>query len=108
MVIPTNRPVIRKDGDDLIYKTKKAKYAAVINKIAELRAEGRPVLVGTTDVETSELLSRMLKMRGIPHNVLNAKQFAREAEIVAQARSVKYRNRGHQHGRSRNRYQAFS
>ena len=85
VVIPTNRPVIRKDGDDLIYKTKKAKYAAVINKIAELRAEGRPVLVGTTDVETSELLSRMLKMRGIPHNVLNAKQFAREAEIVAQA-----------------------
>ncbi len=85
VVIPTNRPVIRKDGDDLIYKTKKAKYAAVINKIAELRSEGRPVLVGTTDVETSELLSRMLKMRGIPHNVLNAKQFAREAEIVAQA-----------------------
>lgn len=85
VVIPTNRPVIRKDGDDLIYKTKKAKYAAVINKIAELRAAGRPVLVGTTDVETSELLSRMLKMRGIPHNVLNAKQFAREAEIVAQA-----------------------
>lgn len=85
VVIPTNRPVIRKDGDDLIYKTKKAKYAAVINKIAELRAEGRPVLVGTTDVETSELLSRMLKMRGIKHNVLNAKEHAREAEIVAQA-----------------------
>ena len=85
VVIPTNRPVIRKDNDDLIYRTKKAKYAAVINKVAELRAAGRPVLVGTTDVDTSELLSRMLKMRGIPHNVLNAKQFAREAEIVAQA-----------------------
>ncbi|MGM9768856.1 MAG: preprotein translocase subunit SecA [Candidatus Cryptobacteroides sp.] len=85
VVIPTNRPVIRQDNDDLIYKTKKAKYAAVINKVAELRAAGRPVLVGTTDVDTSELLSRMLKMRGIPHNVLNAKQFAREAEIVAQA-----------------------
>lgn len=85
VVIPTNRPVIRKDEDDKIYKTKKAKYAAVINKIEELRKAGRPVLVGTTDVDTSELLSRMLKMRGIPHNVLNAKQFAREAEIVAQA-----------------------
>ena len=85
VVIPTNRPVIRQDNDDLIYKTKKAKYAAVINKVVELREAGRPVLVGTTDVDTSELLSRMLKMRGIPHNVLNAKQFAREAEIVAQA-----------------------
>ena len=85
VVIPTNRPVIRVDEEDKIYKTKKAKYAAVINKIEELRTAGRPVLVGTTDVDTSELLSRMLKMRGIPHNVLNAKQFAREAEIVAQA-----------------------
>jgi len=85
VVIPTNRPVIRVDEEDKIYKTKKAKYAAVINKIEELRNSGRPVLVGTTDVDTSELLSRMLKMRGIPHNVLNAKQFAREAEIVAQA-----------------------
>ena len=85
VVIPTNRPVIRVDEEDKIYKTKKAKYAAVINKIEELRNAGRPVLVGTTDVDTSEFLSRMLKMRGIPHNVLNAKQFAREAEIVAQA-----------------------
>ena len=85
VVIPTNRPVIRQDNDDLIYKTKKAKYAAVINKVVELRAAGRPVLVGTTDVDTSELLSRMLKMRGIPHNVLNAKQFVCFSEIVAQA-----------------------
>ena len=85
VVIPTNRPVIRDDQDDLIYKTKKAKYAAVINRIVELTNAGRPVLVGTTDVETSELLSRMLRMRGIKHNVLNAKQHAREAEIVAQA-----------------------
>ena len=85
MVIPTNRPVIRDDQEDLIYKTKKAKYTAVIERIAALSAEGRPVLVGTTDVETSELLSRMLKMRGIRHNVLNAKEHAREAEIVAQA-----------------------
>ena len=85
VVIPTNRPVIRNDQDDLIYKTKKAKYTAVINKVEELVSQGRPVLVGTTDVETSELLSRMLRMRGIRHNVLNAKEHAREAEIVAQA-----------------------
>ena len=85
VVIPTNRPIARIDNDDLIYKTKKAKYEAVINKIVELIGEGRPVLVGTTDVETSELLSRMLKLRGIPHQVLNAKEHAREAEIVARA-----------------------
>ena len=85
VVIPTNRPVIRNDEEDLIYKTKKAKYNAVINKVEELVDKGRPVLVGTTDVETSELLSRMLRMRGIKHNVLNAKEHAREAEIVAQA-----------------------
>ena len=85
VVIPTNRPVIRDDQDDLIYKTKKAKYTAVINKVEELIKEGRTFLVGTTDVETSELLSRMLRMRGIKHNVLNAKEHAREAEIVAQA-----------------------
>lgn len=85
MVIPTNRPIARDDQDDIIYKTKKAKYNAVIERIAELSAQGRPVLVGTTDVETSELLSRLLKLRGIKHNVLNAKEHAREAEIVAQA-----------------------
>ena len=85
VVIPTNRPIARIDNNDLIYKTKKAKYDAVINKIVELTSEGRPVLVGTTDVETSELLSRMLKLRGIQHQVLNAKQHAREAEVVAQA-----------------------
>lgn len=85
VVIPTNRPVIRDDQDDLIYKTKKQKYNAVIVKIQELVAQGRPVLVGTTSVEISELLSRMLKMRGIKHQVLNAKQHAREAEIVALA-----------------------
>ena len=85
IVIPTNRPIARIDNEDLIYKTKKAKYEAVINKIVELTAEGRPVLVGTTDVETSELLSRMLRIRGIQHQVLNAKQHAREAEVVAHA-----------------------
>lgn len=85
IVIPTNRPVIRQDNDDLIYKTKGAKYQAVIQKVQDLVKEGRPVLVGTTDVETSELLSRMLRMRGIQHQVLNAKQHAREAEVVAHA-----------------------
>lgn len=83
--IPTNRPVVRKDGDDLIYKTKKDKYNAVIEEINRLKEAGRPVLVGTTSVEISELLSRMLKLRGIKHNVLNAKQHAREADIVAEA-----------------------
>ena len=85
VVIPTNKPILRVDENDLIYKTKKEKYNAVINKIVELTSENRPVLVGTTSVEISELLSRMLKLRGIKHNVLNAKQHAREAEIVANA-----------------------
>ena len=83
--IPTNRPVIRDDQNDIIYKTKKAKFNAVIDHVSDLIKAGRPVLVGTTDVETSELLSRMLRLRGIKHNVLNAKEHAREAEIVAQA-----------------------
>ncbi len=85
VVIPTNRPVIRDDQNDIIYKTKKAKFNAVIDKVVELSDAGRPVLVGTTDVETSELLARMMSMRGIKANVLNAKEHAREAEIVAQA-----------------------
>lgn len=85
VVIPTNKPVIRIDENDLIYKTKKEKYNAVIQKIISLTDQGRPVLVGTTSVEVSELISRMLKMRGIKHNVLNAKQHAREAEIVLNA-----------------------
>ena len=85
VVIPTNRPIARNDQNDLIYKTKKAKFEAVIAKIGELTEAGRPVLVGTTDVETSELLSRMLRLRGIDHQVLNAKQHAREAEVVRHA-----------------------
>ena len=85
VVIPTNRPIARQDENDLIYKTKKAKYEAVIAKVVELTKAGRPVLVGTTDVETSELLSRMLRLRGIDHQVLNAKQHAREAEVVKHA-----------------------
>ena len=85
VVIPTNRPVIRDDKDDLIYRTKREKYAAVIEEIDHLIKQGRPVLVGTTSVEISELLSRMLKLRGIKHNVLNAKQHQLEAQIVAEA-----------------------
>ena len=85
VVIPTNRPIARHDQNDLIYRTKKAKYEAVIAKVVELTKAGRPVLVGTTDVETSELLSRMLRLRGIDHQVLNAKQHAREAEVVKHA-----------------------
>ncbi|TAE51196.1 MAG: preprotein translocase subunit SecA [Bacteroidetes bacterium] len=84
-VIPTNRPIQRKDDDDLIYKTKREKYNAVIEQISALREKGQPVLVGTTSVEVSELLSRMLNIRKIPHNVLNAKYHQREAEIVAEA-----------------------
>ena len=85
VTIPTNRPVARVDMNDRVYKTKKEKYNAVIAEIEELVKKGRPVLVGTTSVEISELLSRMLTMRHIPHNVLNAKLHQREAEIVAQA-----------------------
>ena len=86
VVIPTNRPVIRNDEPDLVYKTKRAKYNAVIQRVLELRKQGRPVLVGTTDVETSELLLRMMERAGIRDaQLLNAKQFAREAEIVARA-----------------------
>jgi len=85
VVIPTNRPITRKDEEDLVFKTAREKYNAVIDDIIKLRDAGRPILVGTTSVEISELLSRMLKMRGIDHNVLNAKQHQREAEIVAEA-----------------------
>ncbi|MGB5990587.1 MAG: preprotein translocase subunit SecA [Marinifilaceae bacterium] len=85
VVIPTNCPIIRKDADDYLYKTKREKYNAVIEEVVELVKDGRPVLVGTTSVEVSELLARMLKLRGIRHNVLNAKLHQREADIVAEA-----------------------
>jgi preprotein translocase subunit SecA len=85
VAIPTNRPVVRKDQNDLVFKTAREKYNAVIEETAKLVAEGRPVLVGTTTVEISELLSRMLKMKGVNHQVLNAKYHQREAEIVADA-----------------------
>src|SRR5580658_4470429 len=85
VTIPTNLPVTRDDQQDLVYKTKREKYKSVIDEIEALRAIGRPVLVGTTSVEVSELLSRMLQQKKIPHNVLNAKQHSREAQIVAEA-----------------------
>ncbi|MFN8306371.1 MAG: preprotein translocase subunit SecA [Ferruginibacter sp.] len=85
VTIPTNVKVIRKDEQDLVYKTKREKYKAVIEEVEKLRSVGRPSLVGTTSVEVSELLSRMLKQKNIPHNVLNAKQHAKEAQVVAEA-----------------------
>lgn len=87
-VIPTNRPIIRDDKEDLIFRTKREKYAASIDRIREYHEKGQPVLVGTTSVDVSETLSRMLKRAKIPHNVLNAKQHARESEIVAHAGQV--------------------
>lgn len=83
--IPTNITPVRKDEHDLVFKTKREKFGAIIDKVDELRQAGRPVLVGTTSVEVSELLSRMLRQKQIPHNVLNAKQHAREAQVVAEA-----------------------
>jgi preprotein translocase subunit SecA len=85
VTIPTNLPITRKDTQDLVYKTKREKYKAVIEEVAAMREAGRPILVGTTSVEVSELLSRMLKQANIPHNVLNAKQHQREAQVVAEA-----------------------
>ncbi|MBS1737172.1 MAG: preprotein translocase subunit SecA [Bacteroidetes bacterium] len=83
--IPTNVPVIRSDVQDLVFKTKREKFKAVIDEVEQMAAAGRPILVGTTSVEVSELLSRMMKQKGITHNVLNAKQHAREAQVVAEA-----------------------
>jgi preprotein translocase subunit SecA len=85
VTIPTNIPCVRNDEQDLVFKTKKEKYSAIVDRIVELRTQGRSVLVGTTSVEVSELLSRILRQKQIPHNVLNAKQHAREAQVVAEA-----------------------
>jgi len=85
MEIPTNRPIQRSDREDLVYKTKREKYNAVIDEVTELSRSGRPVLIGTTSVEISELLGRMLKIRKIPHNILNAKLHKKESDIVAEA-----------------------
>ena len=102
--VPTNKPTARADEGDLIYKTEDGKFGAVVDDIAERYEAGQPVLVGTISVEKSEKLSRMLEKRGITHEVLNAKQHTREAEIVAQAGRLQARHRRHQHGRSRRRH----
>ncbi|PIW69597.1 MAG: preprotein translocase subunit SecA [Ignavibacteriales bacterium CG12_big_fil_rev_8_21_14_0_65_30_8] len=88
IVIPTNKPIIRDDQDDAVYRTKREKYNAVIDEIESLKKAGRPVLVGTTSVDVSETISRMLKRKGIAHNVLNAKQHQKEAEVVAHAGEI--------------------
>ncbi|MEZ4631636.1 MAG: preprotein translocase subunit SecA [Deinococcales bacterium] len=85
LIIPTNKPVIRKDNDDVVYRTEKGKYDAVVNEIAEVNSKGQPVLVGTVTIEASERLSSMLKRKGVKHQVLNAKYHDKEAEIIAQA-----------------------
>ena len=102
--IPTNRPMVRLDNADLIYKTEDAKFDAAVDDIAERHEKGQPVLVGTISVEKSEKLSRELQKKGIPHEVLNAKQHEREAEIVTQAGQLDGGHRRHQHGRPRRRH----
>ena len=106
ITVPTNKPMIRKDLPDLIFRTQKEKYHAIIESIKELYKTGQPVLVGTISIETSELLSAMLKKEGVPHSVLNAKHHAEEAAIVAQGRSEGPRDHRHQHGRPRHRHRA--
>src|SRR6185369_4557515 len=89
VVIPTHRPMVRKDHPDLVYLTKDAKFNAVIEDIKDCYTRGQPVLVGTTSIETSEMLAEQLQKAGVPHEVLNAKQHEREAQIVAQAGRAK-------------------
>ena len=104
--IPTHRPMVRADENDFIFKTKDAKFRAVVEDIADAHERGQPVLVGTISVEISEMLSGMLTRRGIPHEVLNAKNHAREAEIIAQRRPAEGRHDRDEHGRPRRRHQA--
>ena len=104
VVIPTNKPITRLDEEDAIYRTKREKYNALIQQISTLRDEKRPVLVGTTSVEVSETISRMLKRQGVAHNVLNAKQHQREAEIVAYAGTAGRGYNCYKHGRPRYGY----
>ena len=85
VVVKTNKPIIRNDQNDLVYKTAREKYQAIIQEVENIRSKGRPILVGTTSVEVSELLSRMLKMKKLPHQVLNAKLHQKEAEVVTEA-----------------------
>ena len=104
--IPTNVPMVRVDQNDFIFTTRKDKYDAVVNDIVERYEKGQPVLVGTVSVEVSELLATLLERHGVPHNVLNAKQHEREAEIIKDAGQAERRHDRHQHGRPRRRHQA--
>ena len=106
LVIPTNKPIARLDHDDIIYKTQMEKFRAVVAEIEARHRKGQPVLVGTTSVEKSEIVSKLLQRKGIPHEVLNAKNHAREAMIVAQAGRKGRGHHLHQHGRPRDRHQA--
>ena len=106
VVIPTNQPMIRTDFPDVIYKTKREKFKAVLDEIEALHAKGQPVLVGTISIDKSEQLSKKLKVRGIPHEVLNAKHHEKEAQIVAQAGPEGRGDHLHQHGRPRHRHRA--
>ena len=102
--IPTNKPMVRADSGNLVYPDQKAKYRAVVSEVEERSRKGQPVLLGTTDIDKSELISKMLKGRGVQHEVLNAKQHEREASIVAQAGASWRCDRRHQHGGARYRH----
>ena len=104
--MPTNQPMVRMDYADVIYKNEAAKYRAVVKEIREMHESGRPVLVGTISIDVSEKIHHMLKKEKIEHEVLNAKQHEREAEIIAQAGQARQGDHRHQHGWSRYRYQA--
>ena len=98
--VPTNRPVVRDDQGDQVYKTSMAKYQAVVDEVEQAHEQGQPVLLGTVSIENSERLSTLLSRRGIPHQVLNAKQHAREADIISQAGRPGSGDGRHQHGRT--------
>ena len=102
--IPTNKKMLRKDFNDQIYRTEKEKYNAITNKIIECNKKGQPVLVGTTSIEKSEKISSYLNNKKINHNVLNAKQHEKEANIIAEAGKVKCSNNCNKYGWTRNRY----
>ncbi len=101
-VVPPNRPMVREDLNDLIYKTEAAKFRAVVEDIVDCHQRGQPVLVGTISVEKSERLSGMLNRRGVPHEVLNAKQHARECRDRRAGGAARSHHHSHQHGRPRN------
>ena len=107
IVVPTNKDMVRDDQPDLIYKTEKEKYRAVVNHIKELHNEGRPVLVGTISIDASEALAKTLAKQGVKHEVLNAKQHEREAEVVAQAGKRWGGDDIHEHGRQGYRHRAW-